>query len=152
MNAMGWARPVDAQRVFCAQCDQMVTISASSRCTDRFCRVRPTAAKRDARYDNPNLLSQISGASLQVCDLVFKAADSDALIIRLIRSDGRSDKICRMRHAIAYVAKERFGANFRTIGRALNRDHSTAIHSHRVGAALYARDMEFRDFCERIAS
>jgi chromosomal replication initiation ATPase DnaA len=109
-------------------------------------------ATRDARYDSAKLLAQISGASLQVCELVFNAAGEDALMIRLIRSDGRSDRICRMRHAIAYVAKERLGANFRTIGRALNRDHSTAIHSHRVGAALYARDMEFRDFCERIAS
>ncbi|MPZ57588.1 MAG: hypothetical protein GEU91_14030 [Rhizobiales bacterium] len=62
---------------------------------------------------------------------------------RDIRSDRRRTADGGARNAVYWVARELTGSTFALIGRALGRDHSTALHGAERAAARRARDPDY---------
>jgi chromosomal replication initiation ATPase DnaA len=78
-------------------------------------------------------LSQWANVPPELAELVFQYnATWKKCSIKRLRSASRSTKIVRVRWAIARAARQR-GYSYPTIGRALNRDHTTIMHAVRRG-------------------
>jgi hypothetical protein len=101
------------------------------------------------RYRDAESMAAITEAPLSVCRMIFHAATERD--VRELRSDSHEDRLCRKRHAIAWVGRERAGATFAQIGKALNRDHSVIVRSHACAEQLRRDDEEFRTFCDSLA-
>lgn len=63
----------------------------------------------------------------------------------------RSERVCRARFAIAWVAHQAFGCSSTVIGRALgDRDHSTVLSSLKRAGELREQDEEYREMTDRL--
>lgn len=72
------------------------------------------------------------------------AAEAFNLSSEEIRGRAQPQRIARARHAFVYVARNDLAESFPRIGRALGRDHTTAISSLRRAEALIVRDKAFK--------
>jgi len=60
-------------------------------------------------------------------------------------------EICIARHFYCYFSKTYFNVNLKTIGRSINRDHTTVIHSiQTIKDMLDTRDPEYMEMHEKI--
>jgi len=84
--------------------------------------------------------------------MIFRAADDEPRLVRVIRSSSMVPSTCRTRQAIVWAARTRLSLSYYEIGKALNRDHSTILYSFRIASALIKRDPVFKAMCERIAA
>ena len=73
------------------------------------------------------------------------------MIASVIRSDRRHAQIVHWRNAICYVAHDLVGISLPVIGTALNRDHTTVLHSVRTARERIASDKDFSRSVKRIA-
>ncbi|MEO1253003.1 MAG: DnaA/Hda family protein [Pseudomonadota bacterium] len=87
-------------------------------------------------------------ASLE--DAIIAGAEAFGLSVADIKGRAQPQRIVRARHAIVYCAREVLAESFPRIGKALNRDHTTAMSSYRRAQALYERDKAFQDGVARI--
>lgn len=63
-----------------------------------------------------------------------------------ILGPSRSATVARARQVAMYLMRIETGASYTRIGRAFNRDHTTAIHAVRETGRRMERDAEFRDY------
>lgn len=139
------------RKQFCRQCDARVSLPEASRCASRFCKVKQDWPITSVRYTSPELLASVSNAALPICELIFAVAGNDKAIVAQIRAGSTAERLCRMRQAVIWTAKQR-GFSFHKIARALNRDHSTVMHAYRIAQKLMETSAAFRATCERIAA
>ena len=81
---------------------------------------------------NADRLSEWANVPLQLAQLVAKAADEADITLQRLRSPVKRADIVRVRWNIAREAR-RLNYSYSTIGRALNRDHTTVIYGIRRG-------------------
>lgn len=77
------------------------------------------------------------------------SASAFGLSLEEIRGRTQPQRIVRARHAFVYVARVSMGESYPRIGRALGRDHTTAMSSMDRAEALISRD---KDFAARVAA
>ncbi|QGP80015.1 hypothetical protein [Sphingobium sp. CAP-1] len=138
------------RKTFCRQCNSQVALCEAVRCRSRFCKVKQDWPVTPARYESAELLATVSNSPPLLCQIIFTAAGDDKAMVADLRSNLQGDPLCRLRHAIAWAGKE-LGFSYHSIGRALNRDHSSVMHSHRVALRLVPLDDAFRLLCEDLA-
>ena len=135
---------------FCRQCDRRVSLLEARICQSRFCKARQDWPITTARYNSPALLAAVATAEIGICELIFSAAGHDKGTVAAIRSGSTVERLCRMRQAVIWVAKER-GYSFHKIARALNRDHSTIMHAYRIAGTLRGISPSFVTMCDELA-
>lgn len=86
-----------------------------------------------------------------VLKLIDRAAELTQEPSAAIRSAQRQRELFLIRAGIVYVARER-GRSFPQIGRALNRDHTSAIHAYRRAKAMLSHDAQFSAFVRALES
>lgn len=106
-------------------------------------------ARTLSRFMRPGTEKKARSAYMLVGKLIFAIADSKSEV-RAIRSDRYGLVLIRKRHAIAWVANKAFAIGPYRIARAMNRDHSTILHSVRVASRLRKTDKDFRTMCDEI--
>lgn len=81
-------------------------------------------------WDRAERLCAFANVPLPLARFVVEVADNSGLQVSELRSESRSGRMVKIR---AHIAKEarRNGYSLETIGRALNRDHTTVIHAIR---------------------
>lgn len=85
------------------------------------------------------------GRIIEFAGVAFSVADGAIL------GATRSERVCRARFAIAWVAREAFGLSSTVIGRSLgDRDHSTILSAQRRAQEMRAADDEYRDITDRL--
>lgn len=140
-----------ARRLFCRQCDTRVSLIEAGRCASRFCKAKRDWPITSARYVSPQMLAVVSGSELAICEMIFAVAGEDQGLVAAIRAGSTAERLCRLRQAVIWVAKDR-GFSFHKIARALNRDHSTVMHAYRIAQALRDNDPGFVATCEGLAA
>lgn len=83
-------------------------------------------------------------------DAINAGAEAFGLTREDILGRAQPQRIVRGRHAIAWCAREYLKESFPRIGKALGRDHTTVMSSHRRAQALLERDKVFKDSIARI--
>lgn len=78
-------------------------------------------------------------------EALFASAHAFGITPEEIRGRAQPQRIVRARHAFVYVARTSLAESFPRIGRAVGRDHTTAISSMRRAEALIVRDKVFQD-------
>lgn len=135
---------------FCRQCDTRVSLAEAGRCASRFCKVKRGWPVTSGRYVSPEMLASVSGAALPLCQMIFDVAEGDKALVAAIRSGSTKVRLCRLRQAVIWKGKDS-GFSFHKIARALNRDHSTVMHAHRIAIELRETSPAFVATCERMA-
>lgn len=138
---------VPTRKLFCRQCDTRVSLIEAGRCRSQFCKAKQEWPVTSARYVSPQMLAIVSGSELTICEMIFAVAGNDKELVAAIRAGSTAERLCRLRQAVIWVAKDR-GYSFHKIARALNRDHSTVMHAHRIAKTLRDRDPAFVAACE----
>ena len=83
-------------------------------------------------------------------DVIVAGAEAFGLTTEDVLGRAQPQRIVRSRHAIVYCAREKLRESFPRIGKALGRDHTTVMSSHRRAQALIERDKAFQDGVARI--
>jgi chromosomal replication initiator protein len=78
-------------------------------------------------------------------EALFASAQAFGISPEEIRGRAQPQRIVRARHAFVYLARTVLAESFPRIGRALGRDHTTAISSMRRAEALIVRDKAFQE-------
>ena len=83
-------------------------------------------------------------------DVVAAGAEAFGLKLEDMTCRAQPQRLVRARHAVVWCAREVLKESFPRIGKALKRDHTTAMSSYRRAQALMERDKAFRDRVARI--
>ncbi|MEM9705049.1 MAG: DnaA/Hda family protein [Pseudomonadota bacterium] len=83
-------------------------------------------------------------------DTISAAAEAFGITVEDIKGRAQPQRIVKARHAVVFVARETLKESFPRIGEALNRDHTTAMSSHRRAQALLERNADFQSAVKRI--
>jgi chromosomal replication initiator protein len=105
--------------------DQPVTVGAAE-----------ALAKLKSRLGDSKKTATLDGA-------IAAAAAAFGITLEEIRGRTQPQRIVRARHAFVYVARTSMSESYPRIGRALGRDHTTAMSSMERAEALISRDKEF---------
>jgi chromosomal replication initiator protein len=104
--------------------------------------------QRDIRRRLARQKAEITAAQVEL--LVERIACALRTDSATIRGDSRKLHVAFQRQVTVYLARRISGASYPTIAVAINRDHSTAIHSFQTVACRAARDTAFRSFVQRL--
>jgi chromosomal replication initiator protein len=77
-------------------------------------------------------------------EAALAAAAAFDISVEELKGRGQYQRLAKARHAFVMVGREALHESFPRIGRALGRDHTTAMSGYRRGQALYERDRNFR--------
>lgn len=89
-------------------------------------------------------------ATTRVSDLITIASRITGMTPAQIVGPQRHKPIARVRQAVAYVAAEQGRHSYPHIGRMMNRDHSTIIHSHKMVPVFMRSDADLRLLVEQL--
>lgn len=135
------------RKQYCRQCDTRVALSEASRCPSRFCKAKQDWPVTSARHTSPELLARVAAAELEICQIIFRAAEGNNEKVAAIRGSSTARGLCVLRMSIIHEAK-RLEYSYHKIARAMNRAHPTIMHGHRISRRLYADDATFRARCD----
>lgn len=83
-------------------------------------------------------------------DAIAAGAEAFGLKLEEMTCRAQPQRLVRARHAVVWCAREVLKESFPRIGKALKRDHTTAMSSYRRAQALLERDKVFQDGVRRI--
>ena len=83
-------------------------------------------------------------------DALIAGAEAFGLKLEDMTCRAQPQRLVRARHAVVWCAREVLKESFPRIGKALKRDHTTAMSSYRRAQALLERDKAFQDGVRRI--
>ena len=83
-------------------------------------------------------------------DAIAAGAEAFGLKLDDMTCRAQPQRLVRARHAVVWCAREVLKESFPRIGKALKRDHTTAMSSYRRAQALLERDKAFQDGVRRI--
>lgn len=83
-------------------------------------------------------------------DAIKAGAEAFGITVEEVTCRAQPQRLVRARHAIVYCAREVLHESFPRIGKALNRDHTTAMSSYQRAQALLERDKVFQEGVRRI--
>ena len=83
-------------------------------------------------------------------DAIAAGAEAFGLKLEDMTCRAQPQRLVRARHAVVWCSREVLKESFPRIGKALNRDHTTAMSSYRRAQALLERDKAFQDGVRRI--
>lgn len=83
-------------------------------------------------------------------DAIAAGAEAFGLNLDDMTCRAQPQRLVRARHAVVWCAREVLKESFPRIGKALKRDHTTAMSSYRRAQALLERDKAFQDRVRRI--
>jgi len=85
-----------------------------------------------------------------MADVIVAGAAAFGISVDEMTCRAQPQRLVRARHAVVYCAREDLRESFPRIGKALHRDHTTAMSSYRRAQALLERDKPFQDGVRRI--
>ena len=89
------------------------------------------------------------GGKALIRNLVQHAASLTGEPVAAITGESRQRELFIIRCAVIYVARQQ-GRSFPVIGRALKRDHSSAVHAFRRAQDMIVRDPQFAAFVQEL--
>ena len=86
----------------------------------------------------------------RLATIAERVCEKTGISHRAFLSHNRSQRYARPRHLFAWLARETTNQSYPQIGRALQRDHTTIINSHRRAVALREHVPAFRALSNRL--
>jgi chromosomal replication initiation ATPase DnaA len=77
-------------------------------------------------------------------------SEEQQITVDSIKSRLRHREVVGGRQLFCYILREKFGFPYSKIGRLIERNHATIIHSNKSHKDNYQFDREYRDMCDKV--